>query len=236
MTPFVEAARLLISGLIYRNQPPAFSHDGRDLVWRHHGLGMLQAELSETLRIHIWHPRLVSSGMAWPRCVHDHRFDITSAVIAGSIIDVPCIVTFNGQYAPSGGDDVRVYEIEHAKNQERMKGCSTAASASFRAQGRVSRCSEVTWAAGHEYRIPRRSFHTTRVEDLAITVVHRSNFDDRLARILCAPGDDAAAVSGIVHDDDFVAAPGWRSPLDRKVLCQWVLREAAGAIAKRGPS
>jgi hypothetical protein len=49
---------------------------------------MLQAELSETLRIHIWHPKLVSPEMAWPRCVHDHRFDLESAVVIGAVRDV----------------------------------------------------------------------------------------------------------------------------------------------------
>ena len=66
MTPFVETARHLVKALGWRDRPAAFTYDGHWLKWRHHGLGMLQAEFSEELRMHIWHPKLVSPGMACP--------------------------------------------------------------------------------------------------------------------------------------------------------------------------
>jgi hypothetical protein len=235
MTPFVETARQLILGLSWHDQPPAFVHNGRTLTWRHHGLGMLQAELSETLRIHIWHPRLVSVGMAWPRCVHDHRFDITSAVVLGAVRDVvPDIRKGHEATHPSGGwQRAKMYEIEHAKNQDRMvleKGCSTATSAKFLNDVTLTRLyTDKTYAADSTYQIPRRVFHTTEINELALTVVHRSNFDDRLARVLCAPESDVTAVSGIVRDDS-PAEPGWKTSLERKILIHWVLREAAAAM------
>lgn len=234
MTPFVEAARQLVKDLRWRESLSAFTHEHRDLVWRHHGLGMLQAELSEELRIHIWHPRLVSPGMVWPRCVHDHRFDITSAVVIGEIIDVPCEV-FEGERAQMrdgrlwhparqpGWEPIRVYEIEHAKEQDRIvhrDACSTATSARLLASGHVHCGGLERQGPKEEYVIGRRLFHTTRIESLAITVVHRSNFDSRLARILCAPDSDVTAVSGIVRDDS----------LEHRVLVNRVLREAADAI------
>jgi hypothetical protein len=84
-----EAARQIIRGLTWSSSALSeVFHAGHRLTWRHHGLGMLQAELSETLRIHIWHPKLVSPEMAWPRCVHDHRFDLESAVVIGAVRDV----------------------------------------------------------------------------------------------------------------------------------------------------
>jgi hypothetical protein len=229
MTPFVEAARQIVRGIQWLHNPISGSFAGHGLQWRHHGLGMLQAELSETLRIHVWHPKLVSEGMAWPRCVHDHRFDIHSAVVVGGVIDVPCYVSLSGHRTPTeaGWDNVNVYEIEHAKNQDRLvleKGCSTATSAKKLAQGSVYQGEPVFHKAGGGYLIERRHFHTTRVDDLAITVVHRSNFDDRLARVLCAPDKDVTAVSGIVRDES----------LDHRVLCNWVLREASDAIANMG--
>ena len=140
-TPFFDAARLLVQAMWFSDVHETFFYHGQALVWRHHGLGMLQAEFSEELRVHVWHPSLVVPGMAWPRCVHDHRFDITSAVITGEIIDVPCSVHFED---PSKGEvifewekPVNVYEIEHAKNQDEMvgKGCSTATSARLLAKG-----------------------------------------------------------------------------------------------------
>ena len=230
MTPFVEAARQLVHGLRWAECPTRVLHENRALVWRHHGLGMLQAELSETLRIHIWHPELVSSGMAWPRCVHDHRFDITSAVVVGSIIDVPHTVRLDvetrGTWAEARAASwqaIRVYSIKHAKEQDRaiVNGGTTAISAKCLGSGRVDRLLETRHGAGTWYVIGRREFHTTLIDELAITVVHRSNFDDRLARVLCAPDSDVTAVSGIVRDES----------LEHRILINWVLREASDAIA-----
>lgn len=235
MTPFVEASRQLVLGPLWLFGDSFVTHNDRKLVWRHHGLGMLQAEISETLRIHIWHPKLVSPGMVWPRCVHDHRFDITSAVVAGAITDVPCDVYLDGHMTPieRGWENVNVYEIEHAKNQDRMvlgSGCSTATSARLLSRGSLRPCP--SWSlddpnlkeAGTEYKIARRNFHTTQCSDLAITVVHRSNFDDHLARVLCAPNSDVTAISGIIRDES----------VEHRVLVNWVLREASDAIANLG--
>lgn len=232
MTTFVDAARLLVQAMQF-SPGPMFLYGGRVMQWRHHGLGMLQAELSEEVRVHIWHPALVSPGMAWPRCVHDHRFDITSAVVVGEIIDVPCRVQeFPEPFAcfarPPHEHRVNIYEIEHAKNQDKMvdmKGCSTASSAKLLNRGILVELEIERQRAGNEYHIDRRQFHTTRVEALAITVIHRSNFDNRLARVLCAPDKDVMAISGIVRDE---------SP-ERKLIVESVLRQAASAIEAIGP-
>ena len=238
MTPFVETARELVRGLgIFRGRllrPREVSHAGtliefRHHEFRHHGLGMLQAEITETLRIHIWHPRLVSPGMAWPRCVHDHRFDIVSAVIIGEIFDVPCeVIDLTGGFAvPTDCKAANVYEIEHAKNQDRLvleKGCSTATSARMLFRAAVRERGENRQFAGQQYDIVRRFFHTTRLrpdQGVAITLIQRSNFDDRLARVLCAPESDVTAISGIVRDES----------TEHRVLVNSVLREASDAIA-----
>jgi hypothetical protein len=223
MTPFVESARQVVRGIVWSG-PYSGMFGGKDLHWRHHGLGMLQAELSEELRIHIWHPNLVSEEMAWPRCVHDHRFDITSAVVLGEVIDVLCHVYESGSTLATGECRIDIFEIEHAKNQDRLvseKGCSTATSAKKLGSGIVMETGVERQRAGQEYRIERRRFHTTRVEALAVTVVHRSNFDDRLARVLCAPDKDVTAISGIVRDDSTV----------HRELVQHVLVAAADTIA-----
>ena len=231
MNAFVEAARQIVRSLVWADSPlPSVSHAGSQLAWRHHGLGMLQAELSETLRIHVWHPRLVSPHMVWPRCVHDHRFDFTSAVVLGSIRDVlPNVRPDQPTHASGGWEKARSYEIEHAKNQDRMvleKGCSTATSAKFLEDVVLTRYhADTTYKAGDAYEMKRRVFHTTETIDLAVTVLHRANFDDRLARVLCAPDADVTAISGIVRDES----------LDHQILVHSVLRETAAAIANMAP-
>lgn len=237
---FYEAARQLVRGLQFGRDDAGGPNDvwyaGHMLEWRHHGLGMLQAELSETLRIHIWHPKLVSPGMAWPRCVHDHRFDIESAVVIGEIIDVPCRVRSLASYERWDGaahTPVKLYEIEHAKNQDRLvldKGCSTAVSARllWAAAALFDDGGYTQTASGRTaYKIYRRAFHTTRLDPskgVAVSVVHRSNFDDHLARVCCAPDADVMAISGIVRDES----------IEHRILINWVLREAGDAIAQAG--
>lgn len=232
MTPFSEAARQLVFSMKYEEDvfdegPPKngrLRFAGRFLSFRHHGLGMLQAELSDTLRIHIWHPRLVSEGMKWPRCAHDHRFNITSAVIIGSVRDVPVTVEHHPKVWHEHLESVNVYEIQHAKEQDRMVtgGCSTATRAKLLFEGYASRSGSIEYQAGSEYFLAARRFHTTEVDALAVTVVHRANFDDKLARVLSSPDKDVTAISGIVRDD---------SP-EHAELVLGVLREAERAIAE----
>lgn len=221
MTPLSATARALIRAL---SIDPEVLTEG--LIWRHHGLGMLQAELTEELRIHVWHPTLVDSKMATPRCIHDHRFDIWSAVVLGTVIDIPCTVSLDGhRYAEPSWDSVNIYVIEHAKAQNRLitqEGCSTATQARLLGRGAVHENSPEPQEAGREYFIPKRTFHTTQVEGLAITVVHRSNFDEDLARVLCGVGSDVTAVSGIVRDE----GEGERQKVEE------VLREAGAAIRR----
>jgi hypothetical protein len=218
MGSFAEAARHLVGGLNWRDGEVFRGLDR--LKWRHHGLGMLQAEFSEALRIHVWHPSLVCAEMAWPRCVHDHRFDLESAVLVGAVRDVtPNVFPFD---PGSSWDKAKVYEIEHAKNQDRLVkgGCSTATSARLLGEVNVFRALAETYGAGESYRVDRRTFHTTEVDVLTVTVVHRSNFDDKLARVLCSPDADVTAVSGIVRDD---------SP-EHAELVRRVLAEAESAV------
>jgi hypothetical protein len=102
-------------------------------------------------------------------------------------------------------------------------GCTTATSARYLGDVVLTRLyTSRNRPTGTSYRVERRVFHTTEVESLAVTVVHRSNFDDRLARVLCAPDGDVTAVSGIMRDD---------SPEHQRLVGS-VLREAAAAVSR----
>jgi hypothetical protein len=174
--------------------------------WRHHGLGMLQAEVDHELRVHIWHPDLVRIPEG-PRRVHDHRFDIMSCIVVGSVTDVRYDVVIYDEKndlvdVTFGGDPTRMiktecWEIQHAKEQKKPgAGCSTATDATLIGQcWTAPRDGETSiLRAPRTYLIPRREFHTTVTTELAVTLVHRSNFDDRLARVL---GDASEGKSAI---------------------------------------
>lgn len=165
-------------------------------AWRWHGLGMLQRELSEGTRIHIFHPRLLRVPDAHFRRVHDHRFDIDSLVLVGELVDVAYDVFFAADNEPN----TKCWGIRHAKMQ-------TGDDVSDLGPVRAVEIARERRPVGTSYHIPRRRFHTTVVDDLAITVVSRTNFDRNDARVL---GDVAhSAIAGnhspIKRDDDVVA-------------------------------
>jgi hypothetical protein len=183
---FVETARCLVKLCSFRH-----------MRWRHHGLGMLQSELSDTLRIHVWSPELRTIPETNLRCCHDHRFDLESAVVAGSIIDTPYIVLIGAQpYLATSRYDVGFFRTEafsiiHAKEQN-----GVADDCASLGEAWAKELPSVTYNSGTGYRIARRDWHTTRVAGVTVTVVYRSNFDDKPARVL------GYGKSGIVRDSD----------------------------------
>lgn len=182
-------------------------------AWRWHGLGMLQRELSESTRIHVWHPLLVKVPAGFRR-VHDHRFDLTSLVLAGEFIDRH----YDVQFVDKPGDaNTWMWSIIHAKIQ---RGASDKASTQPTAPGddpdvesigrvfaKVS--GEHRRLAGEVYQIERGAFHETQPMTLAITLVSREKFHrDRQARVL---GETAhSAIAGQHHsiqmDESIVAS------------------------------
>lgn len=179
--------------------------------WRHHGLGMLQGEINDFERVHIWHPALREERpeLGPYRWIHDHRFDLESTIIYGRITDVsyevtPCLIGY--------GHQTICHEITHAKAQPEDPQVRVT-----RAIGgvRVRETGRRTYQAGDSYTIPRRAWHTTRVfPQPAMTFVTRSNFDERPARILSCKEVIYAGESGIVRGKPEIA----RTVLDQALV------------------
>jgi hypothetical protein len=171
--------------------------------WRHHGLGMLQGEVTDDVRIHVWHPKLRTIPSESLRSVHDHRFDIMSAVIIGEIEDVLWHVSSR----PIQQCDAvtNMFAIKHAKIQDGVSDDVTPLGNVW-AKARPAR----KFQAGEVYTIDRRIFHQTIVHGLTVTVVHRSAFDNEPARVLgqvdpAKPepfGGHKPIESGIVRDEN----------------------------------
>lgn len=174
------------------------------LEWRHHALGMLQAELTDTLRVHVWHPRLVRFDSE-ARTIHDHRFDLVSHVFAGVVTDHHYYVHI-GEEAPRRpgweNDDVtwkeaKAWQIRHAKVQQHDMSDFSPLGTCFYRPGSVR-----SFGAGETYKIARRSFHTSRIHKPAVTFVHRSNFDAEPARVLGnleSAKDGHEVITGIIR-------------------------------------
>lgn len=164
---------------------------------------MLQAEFDTELRIHIWHPKLRTKAWEGLRDVHDHRFTLTSCIMAGTLVDVPYDVFFPKPHVKVEApyELTEVFEIVHAKEQAMVqKGCSTATDTNHLGTAHARELPSLRYTAGDVYTIERRAFHTTRVEGMCITVVHRFDFDTKLARILGTKDMIGKMGSGIVPE------------------------------------
>lgn len=213
--PFASAAKHL-----------AFHADYEKLRFRYHLLGMLQAEFDEDIRVHFWHPDLVEITPDDPRSVHDHRFDLVSAVVVGRILDEPVeVLPKEHGYGPGEGwKESSLWALDHAKVQADVGDTRSVklGDVHYREEQRALR------QAGAVYRIEKRSFHRTIVLEPAVTIVHRSSFDADPARVL------GHGKSGVVHYEmsDTRGRSGWplkvRSAYDE---CVSVLQVA---MAKSG--
>lgn len=160
------------------------------LDWRYNGLGVLQAYLREgatdELRVHVWHPDLEKPGIRYSGSIHDHRFDLRSTVLLGSIGHIEYALTAN----PDG--QWESHEVVNARKA--MSDGSVYKAGYF--DGQVDSCSEffdvmmngLRFGAGQSYRYPKFQFHETRLDGLCVTLVRKSNQEERKARILSPRG------------------------------------------------
>jgi hypothetical protein len=181
------------------------------LDWRHSGLGMLQAYLhegdTEELRVHVWHPSLRRAGIEESGLLHDHRFDLYSRVLVGTIKQAEFeLVTHS-----DGTGDWQLHEVVHARAADRHgmnDGNVTALPTRYTLTRQVK-----TIVEGRGYFFPKRVFHGTYVDGLAVTVVSKSNQEDVPARILAPYG------APVVHAFAEPLPPSaWALPLEHAVV------------------
>lgn len=148
------------------------------LKWRHHGLGCLQAYIkegeTEETRVHIWHPKLcLFPAGSSPGRPHNHRFDLTSTVLAGQLVhDI-------WELQPDPDGDWVEYEVVNARNQ---RGDNTDVSSPSEATYKVTRRQRLM-TTGATYRFAKGEYHQTIVQGLAVTLMTKSNQSGR-AKIL----------------------------------------------------
>lgn len=153
-----------------------------NLQFRHHGIGVLQAYILENpsyeLRVHIWHPSLETPGISESGNIHDHRFDLISCVLLGSITHV--------EYDVCRWDEgaYRMHSVVPARKAK-------VASGSYHMPREIDADRydiigrEMTIIEGQSYRFPAQRFHKSISSQLAVTLVAKTNIlQDVEARIL----------------------------------------------------
>lgn len=176
------------------------------LTWRHSGLGMLQAYVHEgaetEMRVHVWHPSLRREGIEESGLLHDHRFDLYSQVLVGTIDQNEYSLT------PNSGGDWQLHEVVHARAAAGRHGANDGIMTVL--PERYTRWwRSVDVPPGFAYFFPKREFHGTQIDGLVVTVVNKTNQEDVPARILAPYGKP------VVHAfADPLPESAWAGPLE----------------------
>ncbi len=157
------------------------------LKWRHNGLGLLQAYIAEgterELRLHIWCKALQRPGSEDSGLLHDHRFDLTSYVLVGDLMQVEY------QLTESAAGPWGLHEVVHARAAAGARHAPNDGLVS-ELPGRysVERRSMIV-KEGEVYRFPKQEFHGTFPQaEYVVTLVEKWNQGKTPARILAPYG------------------------------------------------
>jgi hypothetical protein len=144
--------------------------DGKLNVRFHNGVGMMQAYLTDNVRLHVWHPELTVPLESFGNR-HDHRFDLESHILLGAIVDtkfrhIRGIGPFN------------VYTVKPAHFGDTPKPMRMMTNVAFLP---IRICKFVQ---GEKYNVCRGVVHETRAEGLTVTLMHKSNQTEEWADII----------------------------------------------------
>jgi len=174
-----------------------------DVPASRHVLGFLHCRLGacddRTVALHVWPDGPRQQGEpVWP--VHSHRWTISSAVIAGYLVNE----TF--RVRPSETNSHQLYEVRYISDElsERQRTGQHV---------EISPHSADRWNAGDRYEIPLGTYHTTNVphDVFAATVMVTGKKEDVPPLVV----GDASGVPSYRYGVDPVDTGEWAAVLDR---------------------
>ena len=134
-------------------------------VW--HPLGFMHAKLAdtpagETYRLHLWSAEHRNPGEQQDK-IHDHLFNVTSRVVAGSIENI------RYQFTPGRSGDYREFRVDYRSGYSRLIDTEIVGQLHVVERKRIR--------PPGKYLVPRCELHETRPPDegLALTVVRTSD-------------------------------------------------------------
>ncbi len=189
--PAFQALRALVSRVIDK------------VEFRHHGIGVLQGYVRENfepeVRIHIWSRRLLKPGMEVSGDIHDHRFDMVSHVLSGSVWHEEI-----NEFEDPNGDHVMM-ALTHARAAAGTDyhGPTTPLAGRFSVRRTIYKVPE-----GCSYRFPAGKFHHSplqeSLDEIAVTCVEKHRQRDVQARILYPAAHDPVMAFGHKPDPELV--------------------------------
>lgn len=167
------------------------------LKWRHHGIGVLQAYVLENEpvehRLHIWSKSLIKDGITGAGDAHDHRFDMVSHVLFGTIMHEEWFLT------ESKAGTWTTMDLIHAREaglENNFHGPMTPTGIRYKRN-----ISNLQVSAGQLYTFPKGQFHRTLIDGFTITWVEKHAQDDHLH-------------ARIAHPIDILATPAFGHEMD----------------------
>lgn len=153
------------------------AHRNAKPMW--HALGFVGCHLIERsdyiLRIHYWpsHARKPK----WPNWqIHDHRFDVFSTVLTGSLQDM------RFTFVPGAGEK-RLLQVSYEGDESRLIDDGQ--------KGDVELISAERYGSGDQYLVPAGALHSSDVsfDAEAVTLVQCVNFVDQAPRVVADSSD-----------------------------------------------
>jgi hypothetical protein len=166
------------------------------------------------IRVHVWHRSLRRPGIEESGLLHDHRFDLTSHVLVGTVRQTEY------QLVQSPFGKYMLYSVLHARAAHAESGGQLYHQEPQKLEGFYeAEVRSVDITAGWSYFFPAREFHGTDFYgDLCVTLVTKTNQTEEPAKLL-APRDKP-----LVHAfSNPLPEKAWSEPLWQ---AQEALREA----------
>lgn len=156
-------------------------------MWRHNGIGCLQAYIQEgtrhETRIHIWHDSLLAPNVEKHGRMHNHRFHMTSTVVFGTIVHVPLSIARRPTLLST--TPYHAYEVDHARTGSTDQPRRTDGPLY------LVEAEHNVMITGKSYAFPRERYHYTylpKSDAMAVTVVSKHRQVSYPARILVPEG------------------------------------------------
>jgi hypothetical protein len=173
------------------------------MKWRHHGIGVLQGYLNEEadpeIRIHIWSKKLLKAGIDLSGDIHDHRFEMISHVLCGTVAheEIEPFEDLQGEWG--------MMKLTHARaaSDTNYHGPTEELPERY---GVLRNLMMIT--AGNSYSFPSRHFHRSplfgELDDVAVTVIEKHRQQNYSARILYPLGSPPVMAFGHRMDEKLV--------------------------------
>lgn len=169
--------------------------------FRHHGIGVLQGYVVENtepeVRVHIWSRNLLKPGMDVSGDVHDHRFDMVSHVLYGTVLHEELIERED----PNGDHTMMALTHARAAAETNYHGPTTTLAGRYSIERKLHKIH-----AGLSYSFPAQKFHHSPHSgaDVAVTVVEKWQQREAQARLLYPVDYEPVMAFGHTPDPELI--------------------------------